>query len=374
MRKISIDFARPGMKVARPVYNSSGQTLLNSNVILTEKYITRLKDLDIPALYIDDGLLPELEVDDVINEETRVSAITNVKKILNNESGNGISKNIIIPAPVFNCINEIMDELLNNRRLMVNLTDIRSSDDYVFGHSVNVCVLSLITGIALGYDRRKLTNLAMGAMFHDIGKIKVPKEILNKPGKLTKEEFETIKKHSQWGFEILKANPNISITSTVAVYQHHERYNGQGYPQGLEGRQIHEFAAIIGIVDMYDAIVSDRVYRKAFPAHEAFELIAASGDYLFNFDIVKAFIDHVAAYPAGTVAELSSGEIVVVMETKIGMSLRPRVKVLVDAKGGVITGNPVYIDLTEKTNVLILRILEEDEIKTITERISKASN
>ncbi|MTI81430.1 MAG: HD-GYP domain-containing protein [Firmicutes bacterium] len=364
MRKLRMDQIKPGMKLARSVYSSSRQVLLNSGVILNERYIKKLKELSVPALYIHDVLTPELEVDDVITDETRLNAICNVKKILNKEIDNNISQNIIIPSEVLGSINDIMDDLFSNKNIMVNLSDIRSTDDYVFGHSVNVCVLALITGMAMGYDKTRLHKLAIGAMLHDVGKIKVPQVILNKPGKLTAEEFDVIKNHSQWGYKILRGNMNISATSCVAAYQHHERYNGQGYPQGLSGSQIHEFAQIVGLVDMYDAITADRVYRKAFFPHEAFEMIAGSGDYLFSYEIVKAFLDHVAAYPAGTIVQLNTGEIAVVMETEKGMALSPRVKVLYDSNGRNYK-KPMDLHLIEFTDKMIIKVMEEDEIDTI---------
>ena len=372
MRKLTIDFLKPGMKVARPIYNETGNVLLKQGAILNDHYINRLKKLDIPAIYIDDGLLPEMEVDDVIADETRLKAIRNVKKIFNKETGSSISKNIIAPLEVLESVTEIIEELLSNKNIVVNLTDIRTKDNYVFAHSVNVAVLALITGIAMGYNRQKLHNLAVGAMLHDIGKLKVPSSILNKPGKLTKEEFEIIKKHSEWGYEILKANFDLNITSCIAAYQHHERYNGEGYPQGLVGEQIHEFAQIIGLVDMYDAITADRVYRKAFPTHEAFEMIAASGDYLFKFDLVKTFLDHVAAYTYGTIVRLSTGEIALVMETKKGMSLRPKVKVIFDNDGNPVVKN-VYLDLSTVNNVTISKVLDESELQVLNINVNSLS-
>lgn len=362
MRRISINNIKPGMRVARPVYNSDGQVLLNQGTEITKRYINRLQQLNIMSVYIDDGLNYELAVDDVITDQTRLRAIKNIKKILNRECEHNIGNNIIVPEEVFNTIDDIMDELLSTHNIMVNLTDIRSADDYVFGHSVNVCVLALITGIALGYERSKLKQLAVGAMLHDIGKIMVPKEILNKPGKLTNGEFEIIQKHSQWGYEILRSYNNISITSCVAAYQHHERYNGEGYPQGLSQNQIHEFAQIVGLVDMYDAITADRVYRKAFPPNEAYEMVAATGDYLFRFDIVQAFLKHVAAFPLGTLVELNSGERGVVVQTAMGMALRPKIRLLTSSTGEDISNEDLYINLAQKTTVVINRVLEGNEI------------
>jgi HD-GYP domain-containing protein (c-di-GMP phosphodiesterase class II) len=369
LRRISIDYIKPGMCVARPVYNSDGQILLNKNVILSERYIKRLEDFNITAIYIDDGLLPELEVDDVIKDETRIKAVINLKKITAKQPDNNIGSSILVSTGVIESINTIMDELLSTHNIMVNLTDIRSSDDYVFYHSINVCVLAIITGIALGYDRGRLKDLAIGAMLHDIGKIKVPTQILNKPGKLTKEEFDIIKAHSQWGYEILKTNPTVSIISRIAAFQHHERYNGEGYPQGLRGSQIHEFGQIVGLVDMYDALVADRVYRKAFSPNEAYEMLAGSGDYYFRYDIVKAFLDHVAAYPVGTIVELNTNELGIVVETKIGMSLRPRIKLLIDREGIPVKGL-TYIDLSESTTIVISRVIQEDEFNVSLKKLA----
>lgn len=330
MRKVKTGYLKPGMKVARLVYNSNRQVLLNRGVILNEGYIKRLKELKIPALYIDDGLGLELAVDEIIADETRIKAIGSVKEMFNPKFSNVLAKNIIVPKAVLESVQHIITEVLNKSNTVINLADIRTSDDYTFAHSVNVCVLALVTGRALGYNHQKLYNLAVGAILHDIGKIRVPNEILNKSGKLTWEEFEIIKKHSDWGYEILQSKLDISIASRVAVYQHHERFNGEGYPQGLAGVQIHEFAQIIGLVDMYDAIVADRVYRPGFPAHEAFEMIAGSGDVLFRFEIVKAFLDYVAVYPAGTWVELNTGEQAVVIATQVGLSLRPQINFFLD--------------------------------------------
>ncbi len=176
MRKVSVDFLQLGMKVARPIYNSNGQVLLNKGVILDCSYIDRLKKLNIPALYIDDGLLPELEVNDVIIDETRIKAIGNIKNMFKKGTGNNLAKSIVVSADVLKSVNDILEELLSKTTTMVNLADIRVSDDYTFAHSVNVCVLSLVTGMALGYNRKKLYNLALGAILHDIGKIRVPNE------------------------------------------------------------------------------------------------------------------------------------------------------------------------------------------------------
>lgn len=361
MRRISTKALRPGMKTGRPVYNSNGNILINAGVILNERYIKRLNILGIMSLYIDDGFLPDIPVDDVISEQTRLQAVKQVRNLLSVNSSMPISKAIINANSMISTVNDILDDLFNNKSLMVNLVDIRSIDDYVFGHSVNVAVLALMTGISLGYDRAKLFHLGMGALLHDIGKIMVDKQILNKPGTLTVEEMNEIKKHPVYGLEILSKNPQISRLSTQVAYQHHERYNGGGYPQALKEDEIHEFSQITGMVDMYDALTADRVYRRAFPPHEAFEMIAGAGNFLFPFNIIQPFLNNIAAYPAGTVVELSSGEVGVVIETFKGFSLYPKVRILYDEQRKVIK-YPYEICLLDHRNRVITKVIDEDDL------------
>ncbi|SHK23855.1 HD-GYP domain-containing protein [Desulforamulus aeronauticus] len=357
MRRVSIDNLKPGMKVGRAIQNSNGHTLLHAGVILNDKYIARLRLMGIPSLYIDDGFLPDLFVEDVISDQVRIKAIKQVRNTLQKHS-HSMGESLAETEKLYGTISEMIDQLLNDPKLIVELTDIRSMDDYVFAHSVNVCVLALMTGISLGYERPKLHHLGMGALLHDIGKILIPKEILNKPGPLTQEEYEIVKKHPEFGQQILNKNSQVSNLSKLVVYQHHERYSGEGYPRGLKDNEIHEFAQITGMVDMYDALTADRVYRKAFLPHEAYEMISGAGDYLFSYHLIEPFLSNIAAYPAGTPVELSSGDIAVVISTKKGFSLYPRVRLLYDKKKCPVT-TVTEIDLLDHRSIVISRVLYE---------------
>ena len=365
LRKLKVCLLKEGMKVAKAIYNSDGQVLLIKGVILNDKYIDRLKKLGIPAVYIDDGIT-DVEIYDVIADETRTKALKNIKNMFELKSKSNLAKNMLVSKEVLDSVSDILDELLNKSDIVINLTDIRVYDDYTFAHSVNVCVLALVTGIALGYNQKKLYNLGLGAILHDIGKVMVPKEILNKPNRLMKEEFEVIKKHPSWGYDLLKDKSEINCIVRTIVYQHHERWDGSGYPNRLKGNQIDELAQVVGLVDMYDAVTADRVYRKAMPAYEAFEMIAASGGFLFRFDIVKAFLNHIAAYPVGTWVKLSNGCIALVLETRHGMALCPKVKILFDASNNIIEE---YLDLRDVINITIVKVLKESEIERLSIRL-----
>ncbi len=357
MRRVPINSLCPGMRVGHNIYNSRGGVLICRGVVLNNGYIESLKKLGIPALYIIDDNLPDFYSDDVIDEKSRVSAIKLVGDILNgNKSTRSRLDNALINE-LRSTVNGIIDQLMENHSLMVNLIDIRSVDDYLFGHSVNVCVLSLITGISLGYNRKRLFILGMGSLLHDMGKILIPTCILNKPGPLTKNEYNVIKQHTEYGYTILSdSNAGIELQSAIIALQHHERYNGEGYPQGLSGDNIHVFSQIVGIADVFDAMTADRIYRKALPPFEAYEMLAASGNYLFDYKLVTAFLGNIAAYPAGSMVKLSSNEIAVVIETPKGFSLYPKVKILYDSGGGKLA-EPFELDLSRQKEKTIVKVL-----------------
>ncbi|SFG00158.1 HD-GYP domain, c-di-GMP phosphodiesterase class II (or its inactivated variant) [Desulfotomaculum arcticum] len=355
MRRVPTKMLKPGMRVGRSVINANEHVLLAAGTLLTETFITRLQKLNIPSIYVDDGFLPDMQFEDVISEKVRYKAMQQTKKVFNDFH---YTKSLVGLDKIATIVDEIIDELLNSKNIMVNLVDIRSNDEYTFGHCVNTCILSMITAIRLGYSPNRLRLLAIGAILHDLGKTLIPPEVLNKPGKLTAEEYNIVQKHSEYGFELLCQNTQFENASRLVVLHHHERYNGTGYPHGLAGNQIPQNSAIVGLADMYDALTADRVYRNAYLPHEAFEMLAASGDYLFEFDIVKAFLHHVAAYPMGSLVKLNTGEIAVVVENRPGFSLRPKLRILFLANNKPCTSQR-EIDLAEVNNLTITQVLND---------------
>jgi len=363
MRRVPTTALRPGMRVGHTIYNSNGEILLKSNVLLNKNYINSLIKMGIPAIYIIDESLPDFFVEDVIDEKTRVETIKLTKRILTDTESTKSPLNKTHLTEARKSINKIIDQLLEKPYVMVNMVDIRSFDDYLFGHSVNVCVLSLIAGISLGYNKTELMLLGMGALMHDIGKTLIPSQLLNKPGPLTADEFNVIKQHSELGYTILSNNePHIKKISALIALQHHERFNGDGYPKGL--RDIHEFSQITGMADVFDAMTADRVYRKAHPTFEAYEMLAGSGNFLFDYKLVRAFLASIAAYPAGSLVRLSTNEIAMVTETAKGFSLYPKIMIIFDAEKKRLK-EPVEVDMSKQSTVTIVEILEYEEIEEL---------
>ncbi|MCL6561204.1 MAG: HD-GYP domain-containing protein [Firmicutes bacterium] len=363
MRKVYIDLLRPGMVVGYAVHNSRGEMLVNRGTVLTQRYIDRLIQQGIPALYIADDFFPDIDSKDIIDEQTRVKAIKQVKTVLKGSSSKIFTFEETMALQ--RTVDEILTNLLNNQSLMINLNDIRSMDDYLFGHCVNVCVLSLVTGIQLGYDKVTMSILGMGALLHDLGKIIISREILDKPGKLNAEEYEEIKKHPDYSYDILiNQQPRIKKLSAIIAWQHHERMNGEGYPRGLTGDGIHRLSQIVGMADMYDAMTADRVYRRGIPPNEVYEMLSACGDYYFDYELVKAFLHNIAPYPVGTVVRLNTNEIGVVSRNNKRFPFSPRVTIVVDRTGSYLQ-NKVEKELSSGLDLYITGVLDNAEIEEL---------
>lgn len=351
MRKISIEQAVPRMKLAKAVFSSEGRVLLTSGTDLKDTYLDRLKANGIPELYIDDDMSSGIDSKDVINENTRLEAKTIVKNLMNSYS----FYNSVNLDHIRDVIEKIIDDLLSNGDIIDNLAEIRSVDDYTFEHSVNVCVLSLITGIGLGYNTPRLKDLGMGAILHDIGKLRIPEYLLKKPSQLTVEEFEEIKKHTIYGYEILKKSKSVSMVSAFIAFGHHERFDGSGYPLQLKGENIHQCARIVAIADVFDALTSDRVYRKKLGPHEVVEYITSLGSHHFDREIVNSFVKYIALYPVGTGVLLNTKEKGLVVKVNSNFPTRPTVRIVYNKNNQKIDEFS-EIDLTEYSNIFIVDI------------------
>lgn len=353
MRRVSVDSIPVGVRLARTIFSSDGGVLLEKGVGLRDSYVQLLKKRGISEVYVEDDISQGIQVNDVIRDETRNEAVVLVKKMM---TGYNFSLTEDVEK-VKAMVNKIIDELINNKDILYNLTEIKSVDDYTFEHSVNVCILSLITGIGLGMDTERLKELGIGAMLHDIGKLYIPREILKKPSQLTVDEFEEIKKHTVLGFELLKKSDRLTMTSAYIALGHHERYDGSGYPLHLKNESIQIFARIVAIADVYDALTSDRVYRKKLKPSEVYEYITSLGIYHFDPKIVESFVRYVTIYPVGTGVLLNTKERAIVVRENRGMPTRPLVRVVYDEMMQR-KAMQKEIDLSEQSNIFIISSCE----------------
>ncbi|HMM21442.1 MAG TPA: HD-GYP domain-containing protein [Selenomonadales bacterium] len=353
MRRILLENIASGMKLAKPLYSADGRILLNAGLELKESYIERLHNLDVSYIYVEDDLTADIEVPDVVSEQARVEAVSTAKTIMDNVK---LGKKVDA-AQAKKIANNLVDELCRNHGVMVNFVDMRTRSDYLFSHSVSVCILSVLTGISLGYDELKLRDLGVGALLHDVGKTQIAPEILNKTERLSPEEAEEIKQHPAYGFEILRKNPDISLMSAHCAFQHHERFDGSGYPRNLKDAEIHQFAHIVAIADVYDALTSDVAYRRAVPVYEALAIInQASGTY-FNPELIEHFVGNIAVYPIGSVVRLSNNQIGVVVDISHEAKNKPVIRILMDENKQRMN-KLVEIDLSKNPRLYIADVVE----------------
>ncbi len=287
MRRLSINSLKPGMQLSLPIRDENGNILLNRNVELTSRYIQRLVDLGFQTVYIADPDLLDVEHEEMISDNTRIETtkrlnVTNnyvkkairdfkdqsADKIIDNLRSKTVRKaigSIGIHSHVSRAVDDIIEDVISSAELN-GLNSLKTHDNYSFNHSIDVTIFSLMIGRKLQLNVRQLHELATGCLLHDIGKVFIPKHILQKSSKLTDEEYELIKEHASMGYELLKES--LPIMPTHVAYQHHERQDGSGYPRGLTGSnsikrddsniQIALYGEISAVADMYDALSSDR--------------------------------------------------------------------------------------------------------------------
>lgn len=319
MQKLFIGGIIPGSIIARDVYDSDGILLIKKGSVFREHYISRFVDAGVQEIFIEDdgSLSPEsvnqirqsLNIQDVIHDKTRTHAQSQIKKTI--EKFKTVSNSDI--QKISQLVEEMIEQILEKKDFVFALSQLRSVDDYTYQHSVNVGVLALIIGLDLGINRESLLTLGTGAMLHDIGKIMISEDILKKPAKLTSEEFTEVKKHTEYGYDILKQT-NISEEAALIALHHHEKYDGSGYNGNLLGTQIPLFARIVAVADVYDAMSNDRVYQRKSKPDKVFREITHLGNRHFDREIMETFAKHINLYPTGTGVILNSGHRGIVLE------------------------------------------------------------
>ncbi|MCL2216001.1 MAG: HD-GYP domain-containing protein [Defluviitaleaceae bacterium] len=236
---------------------------------------------------------------------------------------------------------------------LIHIHDLKSYDEYTYHHSMSVALLSVATGQAMGLDTKELLKLCRCAVLHDIGKQAIPLKIINKPGKLTTDEFFEMKGHALSGALRIKAKAVGDMDMWKAIMFHHEKFDGSGYPKGLKGEEIPLYSRIIAVADVYDALTSFRPYRDPMPPGEAYELICSEVGRSFDFNVVSAFSARLELYPNGSVLELSDKRRGVVVDNKNVQ--RPTIQLLD-------TGKPLNLANMENLSVVITKVVNPKAI------------
>lgn len=334
---------KEGMRMGQNIKDRLDRTLVAKGTILDDYIIDGLAKRGVSGVYIEEGEEDEEEKkeDSLENlpvlvrhniEKTRVEdpakvCLTESVKKRVSEGIQYLYNNSDSPeftSASFQITKDLMKAIDDNDALAVDISTLKTSDEYTFKHSVDVATMAMIIAKQMKMSAKDIHNIGIAGLLHDMGKSKIPNEILNKPARLTDEEFAIMKQHSALGYKILKDKKDINDTIAIAVLQHHEKMNGRGYPLGCTADKIIPYAKILSVADVYDALVTERPYKKSFSQRTAVEMILSMTEEL-DIHAMRGFLETVILYPVDSTVKLSNGEIARVVKNNSHSVLRPTV-------------------------------------------------
>lgn len=354
---IPMKHVKPGMVLAREASSGSGLfPLLAPGQALTEPLIQRLTQCSIPGLYIESRLSGDIEVHEFIEPEFKRNTITTIKSTLDEYVRQRTLSHSALRS-ISNIAKNLVTYVLSRDEILINVIDVKDYDNYTYTHSMYVSILSTLIGLRLGCTRTMLTEIATAGLLHDVGKMDISPEIVNKPSRLTPEEFEVMKTHPANAARRLAPCCMLNQKMLQGILCHHERFDGTGYPRGLKGKAIPLYGRIIALADVYDALTSQRTYREALFSGTAVEYMMGCADTHFDYDILQAFLKTVAPYPVGAVVRLSNGFVAAVVRNVTTNILRPVVRILLPEEE---TGHEIDLAAdTDYLNVTICGLLDD---------------
>jgi len=343
------------MALAKPIYANNGVILLRDGTKLTKNYIDKIQFLQLPYIYIVDEISEGIEVEDIVSDETKLET----KKVLT-ESINKMKKGYFnVNDTIARHVEEIIEEVVSSPRVMLSMEEMRSKDEYLHMHSINVCVLSLLIAKKKGYNGNQLKHLAMGAILHDIGKTKIDdidptiyREVYDE------KDLNMYKENVRLGYEIIKEIPNSSLLAANVALTHHENYDGTGFMLGKKNDGIHEFSRIVAIANEYDNLVYNQSENERLRHYEIIELIVSRAYSWFDPEMVRIFRSSVSPYPIGSGVELSDGRRGIVGKLNENLPTRPIIRII-DQKD--MTTIIEEVDLAKNLSLLITDEIDLDE-------------
>ena len=332
------------MRVDHPVVDRLGQILIARGAVLDEYVIDSMLKRGIMSVYIqeitdDDEDLPiapavqkkidQLRTDDrakvSLSASVRARVAEGIQYVYNNTDDPALIQTTA------NIADSLLDAIQENDAMAIDISALKTSDEYTFKHSVDVATISMIVAKKMGMSDMEIRELGMAGLLHDVGKTKIPPEILNKPGRLDDAEFEIMRQHPVYSYHIIQNNEDLPQEVKLAVLQHHEKINGTGYPLSVPGNKIAPYAKVLAVADIYDALVTERPYKSAFSQREAVEMIMSMTQELDLF-AMESFLQSMILYPVDSIVELSNGEKAKVVRNSPYYILRPTVVGLTSGK------------------------------------------
>ena len=325
MRYVPVVHLQEQMILGQDIYDASGRMLLAKSTALTPENISYIAYLGVPGIYIDDEFSADIQVKEVIRPEIKQTALSLVKNIFLSDEDNKVSDE---EKEIMQSVSDVVDDIINEEQVMTNLVNVKTYDDYTYFHSVNVAVLGGILAAKCHLPRTAVEEVVTAGFLHDIGKVAIDINLLNAPRQLPEAERTKMMDHPRIGYETLINRFNFNDNVNLAVYQHHEWYNGGGYPCHIDSRRTTIAGRILKCADVYDAMTSKRIYHNPYLPSEVMEYIMGRSGMEFDPFVVQIMATDFCVYPSGCEVELSDGRKAIVVENHKGFILRPSVRVI----------------------------------------------
>lgn len=342
MRIVDIEELRGGEIIGRDIVCKNGTVLLKGQTRYKESFKEKLLEFNILYVYIEDELSKGIEPQLLISEQKKNRLIKDFSEHIDKIK----TQTILEVEPIYELVMDLLDEI-NTQDIMYDIMDIKRNDDDVYEHSIGVAIIALILSKKMNLNHQMTKDILMGALLHDIGKILIPKEILNKAEPLDEKEQEMIKQHPILGYNIIKDSPELSALTKLIVLCHHEREDGSGYPLRKK-EELHIGVKIVACCDVFNALTSSRPYRKGMELNEVVVLLRKEK---LNLEVRTTLENILAFYPIGTTVLLSNGTIGIVEKNYQGNLKRPLVRIVKD--GETLLQTPYRIDLSQEQKLFI---------------------
>ncbi len=349
LRRISNQYAQPGMVLSMDVYDSYGNVLLTQGTRLTFDNVSAVGRMGGGELFFEDRRVDDVPVTPLMPARFEGDAASKLHKLLDETAAilaNPTGQLKINVNPVEKAAYSMVEQFFPVVIGEANATGCFSLKDYDYVHPVQVATLSMLMGRRLGYKEPQLNELGLAALLENIGCVVLPSGMMDEPASLTKIESHEVHQHSQYGYQILSDYSSVSPEIIMTILDHHERWDGSGYPRGIKGESISVYSRILAITDTYYGLVSRRPHRQSYLPHEAIEFIMAYAGELFDPDLVRLFTKLIPLYPTGIMVNLNTGERGIISNAMLGAIGRPVVRICYD-KDLKELGKPFDMDLTE---------------------------
>lgn len=315
MRYVAIDSVEPGQYLGRTIFSNNGTVLLNEGVQLTVYMINTLRRIGATYVYVKDEQFEDVVIEEILSEETKRAVVRQMNELFESlRSGKDFSTKQISVT-----IDQLLEDVLNNKDVLIHLTDIRSQENAEYLHALHVSMMSVVIGVNMGFSQAQLKELAIGALLHDIGKV----------GGFDDHNKDEPRRHHTWrGFETLKLKREFSLLSAHVAFQHHEHVDGTGVPRSLSADAIHPYAKIVAVANTYDNLVSGKKDARPMLPHEACERMMAMVGRELDKEVLIEFLKNISVYPNGSSVRLTNREVGVVVGQHRGLPSRPVVRVV----------------------------------------------